>query len=53
MKKNKVNLGLVIGILGFLAGIALLFTENWLIGIFGCIACAGITYNGYQNSKGV
>jgi len=53
-KKNKpsTNLGLIIGILGFIAGVALLFTESWLIGIFGALASAGIAYKGYQNSRG-
>ena len=49
--KNTVNLGLVIGIMGFLAGIGLMFTESWLIGIFGSIASAGVAYKGYQDSK--
>ena len=48
---NKVNLGLIIGILGFIAGIALLFTESWFIGIFGGIASAGIAYKGYMDLK--
>ena len=46
---NKVNLGLIIGILGFIAGIALLFTESWFIGLFGGIASAGIAYKGYKD----
>ncbi|QBA64539.1 hypothetical protein EQY75_08375 [Muriicola soli] len=52
-KKNKssINLGLIIGTIGFIAGIGLLFTESWLIGIFGSIASFGIAYKGYQDSK--
>lgn len=50
-KNKKTNLALIIGILGVLAGIGLLFTESWLIGIFGSIASAGIAYKGYQDSK--
>ncbi len=52
-KKNKTstNPGLIIGILGFIAGIGLLFTESWFIGIFGSIASAGIAYKGYQDSR--
>lgn len=52
-KKNKTlpNLGLIIGILGFVTGIGLLFTESWFIGIFGSIASAGIAYKGYQDSR--
>ena len=49
--KNSVNLGLILGILGFIAGIGLLITENWFIGIFGSIASAGLAYKGYQDSK--
>ena len=51
--KNKIstNPGLIIGILGFVAGIGLLFTESWFIGIFGSIASAGIAYKGYQDAK--
>lgn len=52
-KKNKtsMNFSLIIGILGFVAGIGLLFTESWFIGIFGSIASAGIAYKGYQDLK--
>lgn len=52
-KKNKtsLNLGLIIGILGVIAGIGLLFTESWFIGIFGSIAGAGIALKGYQRSR--
>ena len=48
---KKVNLGLIIGILGSIAGISLLFTESWFIGIFGGIASAGIAYKGYSDLK--
>jgi ABC-type transport system involved in cytochrome bd biosynthesis fused ATPase/permease subunit len=44
--KRQINLGLIVGTLGFIAGIGLLFTESWLIGIFGSIASAG-----YQVSR--
>lgn len=50
-KKTTGNLGLVIGILGLIAGIGLLFTESWLIGVFGSMASAGIAYKGYHDSK--
>jgi ABC-type transport system involved in cytochrome bd biosynthesis fused ATPase/permease subunit len=52
-KENKiqVNLGLIVGTLGFIAGIGLLFTASWLIGIFGSIASAVVAYKGYQVSK--
>ena len=45
------NLALIIGILGFIAGIVLLFTESWLIGIFGSLASAGLAYKGFQDSR--
>ena len=51
--KSAVNLALVIGILGILCGIGLLFTETWFIGLFGSIASAGIAYKGYQDAKAV
>ncbi|MFT6802752.1 MAG: ABC-type transport system involved in cytochrome bd biosynthesis fused ATPase/permease subunit [Salibacteraceae bacterium] len=49
-KKNKktTSLSLTLGILGFLAGIGLMFSENYFIGIFGSIASAGLAYKGYQ-----
>lgn len=50
-EKTSPNLGLIIGMLGVIAGIGLLFTESWIIGIFGSIASAGIAYKGYQDSK--
>jgi hypothetical protein len=50
-KNTTANLGLIFGSIGFIAGVALLFTESWLIGIFGGIASAGIAYKGYQDSK--
>ncbi len=50
-KKNTVNLGLIIGFLGFIAGIGLMFGEHWFIGIFGSIASAGVAYKGYQDLK--
>tara|TARA_R110000782_G_scaffold35288_3_gene84349 strand:- start:69 stop:245 length:177 start_codon:yes stop_codon:yes gene_type:complete len=52
-KKNKktANLSLILGILGFLAGMGLMFSENWFIGIFGSIASAGLAYKGYQETK--
>tara|TARA_R110002126_G_scaffold145639_2_gene291647 strand:+ start:526 stop:702 length:177 start_codon:yes stop_codon:yes gene_type:complete len=52
-KKNKktANLFLILGILGFLTGMGLMFSENWFIGIFGSIASAGLAYKGYQETK--
>ena len=52
-KKNKLsaNLGLIIGVLGIIAGIWMMAEENWMIGIFGTIASAGIAYKGYMDWK--
>lgn len=50
-KKASTSLGLVVGILGFIAGIALLFTETWFIGLFGAIASAAVAYKGYQGTR--
>ena len=50
--KTKLNLGLIIGIMGVIAGIVLLFMGNWLIGGFGAFASAGIAFKGYQDMKG-
>ena len=49
--KRQINLGLIVGTLGFIAGIRLLFTKSWLIGIFGSIVSAGVAYKGYQDSR--
>lgn len=46
--KKKANLPLILGSVGFLAGIALAFGENKMIGIFGAIASAGLAYSGYK-----
>ena len=49
--KAATKIALTIGVVGFIAGITLLFTESWMIGIFGSIASAGIAIKGYQDSK--
>ena len=49
--KNTYKMGLTIGIIGFLAGIGLLFSGNKLIGIFGSIASAGLIFKGYKDMK--
>lgn len=51
--KNTYKMGLTLGILGFLAGIGLLFSGNRLIGIFGSIASAGLILKGYKEMKEV
>lgn len=49
--KKSANLGLIIGVVGLIAGIILMFGESWRIGVFGSIASAGIAYKGYKDSK--
>ena len=50
-KKTTFSLPLILGIVGMIAGIFLLFGESWFIGIFGFIASAGVAYRGYQDGK--
>ncbi len=50
-KNNSSKLGLTFGIIGLVAAIFLVFTENYLIGIFGGIASAGIAIKGYSDLK--
>ena len=49
--KNLSKTGLIIGIAGLLCGIGLLFSDNYLIGIFGGIASAGLIIKYYQDKK--
>ncbi|WP_350287250.1 hypothetical protein [uncultured Croceitalea sp.] len=54
MTKNKgkgAKMGMVIGIIGFLAGIFLVIQENYLIGISGGIASAGLAWINYNATK--
>ena len=53
MAKNNNNgkLALVIGILGTIAGIILIFQDNLMIGIFGTIASLGVAIKGYQDYR--
>ncbi|OEJ99998.1 hypothetical protein [Roseivirga misakiensis] len=50
-QKSSANVGLVIGIMGFIAGVILTFSDNWQIGLFGGIASLGIAIKGYQDIK--
>jgi uncharacterized membrane protein YkgB len=50
-KNNEVKMGLTLGIIGFIAGIFLIFFGNNLIGIFGSIASAGIAIKSYKGLK--
>jgi hypothetical protein len=50
-QKAPLNLSLIIGIAGMLAGIALIFSENRMIGIFSSIACFGLVYRGIQERR--
>ena len=51
MTKNNGKLALIIGILGTLSGIVLMFQDNMMIGVFGTIASLGVTFKGYQDYK--
>lgn len=44
-------MGLIIGIIGFIAGIFFLFSKQYFIGISGSIASAGIAYKSYSDLK--
>ena len=48
-RKNSVVLGLVVGSLGVISGIALIFMGRRLIGVFGAIASAALAYKAYQD----
>lgn len=50
--KKKVNLALVLGVLGALAGIYLIFYGNRVSGIFGTISSAGLAYVGWMEMNG-
>jgi Kef-type K+ transport system membrane component KefB len=50
-KNNWLSLPVILGTLGLIAGIALTLEGNWLIGIAGSIASAGLVYKGYQDYK--
>ena len=50
-KKKSINLGLIIGLLGFIAGIVLMYEGEWIIGIFGSIASAFVAYLSYKNLR--
>lgn len=49
--RNNFLLPMILGGAGFIAGIALVFTENRFVGVFGAIASAGVAYKGYQDWK--
>lgn len=49
--KNSYKMGLIIGIIGFLAGVGLLFSGNKPIGIFGSLASAGLIVKGFKDMK--
>tara|TARA_Y100000034_G_scaffold125539_1_gene175408 strand:- start:237084 stop:237260 length:177 start_codon:yes stop_codon:yes gene_type:complete len=52
-KENKSsNYGLYLGIAGFIAGIILSFSENWIIGVSGALASAGVAYTSYKAKGG-
>ena len=47
-KKSTSKLILVLGVSGCIAGIFLLFSDSWFIGVFGSIASAGLAYKGFK-----
>jgi len=54
MDKNKTTaskMTLTFGIIGCIAGLFLLFSENYMMGIFGAIASVGIAVKGYGDLK--
>jgi len=46
-KESSNNLGLTLGIGGFIAGVYLVYLGDHVIGFFSAIACAGLTYQAY------
>ena len=50
-KKNKLNLGLIIGVLGMIAGVIFLFQKEWVIGTAGTISSFFVLYLGYEKRK--
>jgi len=54
MDKNKTNASkarLTFGIMGFIAGIFLLFSDKYIIGILAGIASAGLAIQAYVDLK--
>ena len=49
-KNRFFNLGVIIGVLGFIAGIILMFGEDWITGGFGAIASAFVAYLSYSRT---
>lgn len=45
------NLGLILGVAGTISGIVLVLMGNYIIGIAGGLASAGLAYKGYQQIK--
>ncbi len=47
-QKSKFNFGVIVGLLGTIAGIYLIIQKDWVIGISGTIASAGLAYISYR-----
>jgi len=45
------KMGFIIGIIGFIAGVFLVFSGQTLIGLAGSIASLGIAIKGYKDLK--
>ena len=50
-KRDATKARLTFGIMGFIAGIFLLFSDSYLIGIFGGLASAGLAIKAYIDLK--
>lgn len=48
--KKSINLGVIIGLFGFISGIVLMFRDDWVTGLFGSIASVFIAYLSYNKS---
>ena len=54
MDKNKndaAKVGFIVGMAGVVAGIFLIYSEEWFIGISGTVASAGLAIKGYIDLK--
>lgn len=49
MDKSNFNVGLIAGILGSVAGLAIIFTGQILIGAFGTIASLGVALQSHRD----
>ena len=50
-KKKAINFGLILGVIGTLAGIFLIVQGNYFLGVSGGIARIGLTIISYKTTK--